>query len=153
MFGWFINLFFFHQISIRKLYDESFFKEDIIKISEKLPNQIKISLEKGKILLSKLDDDKIKLNNKINDCINIEKNIKCIKEIQSIIEKCNSKKKINLKFLPDNEEINQFFEEIISFGSLIDLGKDYYFRFKFKPGQNYEVTKNGLIATKNNGGN
>lgn len=48
MFGWFINLFFFLQISIRKLYDELFFKEDIIKISEKLPNQIKIYLEKEK---------------------------------------------------------------------------------------------------------
>lgn len=33
---------------VEKLYDELFFKEDIIKISEKLPNQIKIYLEKEK---------------------------------------------------------------------------------------------------------
>ena len=32
-----------------KKYDEMFFKEELIKESEKLPNIVKISLEKGKI--------------------------------------------------------------------------------------------------------
>ena len=44
----------------------TFFNEDIIKESEKLPNKIKISLEKGKKI--DWDDNKLKFN--IYNCIN-----------------------------------------------------------------------------------
>ena len=40
-------------------------KESIIKYSEKLPNQIKISLWNGKVLDKEWDDNKKKLNSKI----------------------------------------------------------------------------------------
>ena len=70
------------------IYNESFFKEDKIKISEKLPGQIKLALEKGNILNKEWLNINKQLNSKINDCIFIENNISKIKEIKSDIEKC-----------------------------------------------------------------
>ena len=133
---------------VEKIYDESFFKEETIKISEKLPSQIKLALEKGNILDKEWLNDNKKLNSKINDCIFIENNISKIKEIKNDIEKCNSRK---IQFLPDDNEIKNYLNEIKNFGCLFDSEKIN--KFKFKPGQNYIISNNGLIATKNNGGN
>ena len=55
------------------LYNDNFFSEDIIKKSEKLPKQIKLSLEKGKLIDKEWENNN--LYSYINDCINIEKNI------------------------------------------------------------------------------
>ena len=49
-------------------------------------------IEKGNILINQGWDDDNKLIEKINECINIEYNIKNIIEINESIEKCNSKK-------------------------------------------------------------
>ena len=135
---------------VEKIYDESFFKEETIKISEKLPSQMKLALEKGNILDKEWLNDNKKLNSKINDCIFIENNISKIKEIKNDIEKCNSRK-INIQFLLDDNEIKNYLNEIKNFGCLFDSEKIY--KFQFKPGQNYIISNNGLIATKNNGGN
>ena len=35
-------------LEVENIFNKTFFKEDIIKNGEKLPNQIKINLEKGK---------------------------------------------------------------------------------------------------------
>ena len=56
-----------------------------------MPNQIKVSLEEGKILDKEWDNDNDKINSKINDCIIIEKNTKRILEINKS-EKFNNKK-------------------------------------------------------------
>ena len=56
-----------------------YFNENLIKDSEKLPNKIRQSLEKGKALDNDWNDNE--LNCLINDCINIENNIKDIKAI------------------------------------------------------------------------
>ena len=132
------------------IYNESFVKEEIVKTSEKLPGQIKIALEKGNILNKEWRNENKKLNSKINDCIFIENNIKKIKEIKSDIEKCNLKK-VNIQFLPDNEQIKNFLNEIKNFGSLYDA--ELIYKFNFRQGQNYTISKNGLIATKSDGGN
>ena len=58
---------------------------------------MKIYLEKGKLLEKEQDGDNNKLNSKINDCINIDNNIKNIIEINESIAKCNSQE-INIKF-------------------------------------------------------
>jgi len=137
-------------LSLDNIFDKTFFKEDIIKNGEKIPNQIKIYMEKGKKLIKEWDDNNnIKLNNKINDCINIENNIKTIKEINESIDKCKSKE-VNIHFYPEKEEeIIEYLEKIKKFGEISDIE----FKFKFKPGNNYSVTNNGLIATKDKGGN
>ena len=139
-------------LSLDNIFDKTFFKEDIIKNGEKIPNQIKIYMEKGKKLIKEWDDNNnIKLNNKINDCINIENNIKTIKEIKESIDKCKSKE-VNIHFYPEKEEeIIEYLEKIKKFGEIDD--KEPEFKFKFKPGNNYSVTNNGLIATKDKGGN
>ena len=130
------------------IYDNSYFKEDIIKKGEKIPNQIKTYLEKGKLLNNELNDDN-KLIEMINSCINIENEIKNISEINENIDKCNSKN-IKIQFLPENEHNIELMDSIKKFGEIFYRDE---FKFKFKPGNNYNISNNGLIATKNNGGN
>ncbi|KAG4097689.1 hypothetical protein H8356DRAFT_1077678 [Neocallimastix lanati (nom. inval.)] len=59
--------------------------EDMIKESENLPNKIKTSFEKGKLIDNQCDQ--IKLNSFINDCLIIENNIKNENQISELIKK------------------------------------------------------------------
>ena len=61
---------------IDEKYDELFLTENEIKESEKLPDKIKISLEKGIKIDKEWDNNK--LNLMINGCINIENHIRDI---------------------------------------------------------------------------
>ena len=139
-------------LELEIIYDKTFFKEELIKNGEKIPNQIKIYKEKGKKLIKEWDEDNNKLNYKINDCINIENNIKNIFEINESINKCKSKK-VDIHFYPEEEvQISEFLEKIKKFGEIKEGELEYKFKFKFKSGNNYNVTNNGLLATKNQGG-
>ena len=129
------------------LFDNSYFKEDVIKNGEKMPKQIKIYLEKGKLINNEWKDDS-KLIERINDCINIEKNIQNIFEINESIKTYNSKK-ISFIFSVEESKFMELENYIKKFGEIIN---DEIFKFKFKPGNNYDITNNGLIATKNCGG-
>ena len=51
-------------LDVDKKFDELFFKEELIKKGEKLPNKIKISLENGKKIIKDWDE------NKLNELIN-----------------------------------------------------------------------------------
>ena len=137
-------------LELDNIYNNIYFKEDIIKKGDKIPNQIKIYLEKGKILEKEWDDNDDKLINIINNCINIENNIHKIIEINESVEKCKSKK-INIKFLLEDEQIYDLEEKIKKFGEIYNEVTNEL-KFKFKPGNNYNISNNGLIATKNNGG-
>jgi len=105
-------------LEIDKYFDGFLFKEDFIKQSEKLPKQINEILEKGKII-----DNKWKENNKlesiVNDCINIENNIKEIKEINANVEK-NKKIDFEIKFFPEENEINHILYSKL-FGRIYNL--------------------------------
>ena len=68
-------------------FDKNFIKEDFIKTAEKLPKNVKKSLENGKATNSKWEDEN-KLNFIIHNCINIEKDIINIKIVNDNIEKC-----------------------------------------------------------------
>ena len=95
-------------------FDGLYFKEDFINQGNKLPNEIKQSLEKGKSLNNENND----LNKFINNCIIIENNIKKIQIIKENIEKCNTKV-IEINFFPKKEdEINEFINKIKSFGEI-----------------------------------
>ena len=65
-------------------HDKIFDNENIIRENEKLPNKIKLSLEKGKLIENEWNDNN-KLSSVINNCINIEDNIKNIKLINDNI--------------------------------------------------------------------
>ena len=106
-------------------------------------------MEKGKLINEKWNDDN-QLNFIINDCLDIENNIKIIQEIRNAIENNNSLNiKINFNF--SNEEINKLNNEIKNFGK---VGPSYYFKFKKCPNnisdeRRFEITgKNQNIFTK-----
>ena len=120
-------------LEVDKIFDNIYCNEDIIKESEKLPNKIKLSLEKGKIIEKEWNDNK--LNLLINDCINIENNIKAINLINDIIKKCNKDNYIKIEFQPKEEENLNFIQQIKTFGnifyfdSLILKNDDNYYKF------------------------
>jgi len=126
--------------------------DDIIKKSERFPDTIKNALIKGKQLNNDWDNNDI-LNSKINDCIQIENSIKLIKEIDDNIKKYNSQNS-KITFITNKEnDFNVIISKIETFGAIIDEeNKTCLFKFKFKNGKNYTVSENGLIATKNSGG-
>jgi len=117
-------------LEIDKKFDNLFIEENIIKESEKLPNKVKMSLEKVEIIENKWDNDN-ELNSLINDCVNIENNIK---EINIIKKKAQKSKSNNIKinFEPEDEGINIFLEKIKTFGKVLD-NKSFYFSFKECP--------------------
>ena len=137
------------MIEVDKLFESLFIKESIIKEGEKLPNKIKKSLEKGKLLKDELNDDN-NLRLFLNDCINIEYNINEIKRINDNINKCNYNDS-KIKFNSEENEINKLLNKIKKFG-------DLYFSRNFKfiecPNNIEEQRKyiisgdNGNIVTK-----
>ena len=103
-------------LELDNIYDNTFFKEDLIKKCEKLPGLIKNILEKGSSLNQDWNDEN-KLIENINDCLNIKNNINNIIEINEKIEKCKSEK-LNIIFIPDNEENINCLVNIKNFGKL-----------------------------------
>ena len=93
-------------------YNNKYFKEEFIKDIEKLPNKIKISLEKGQIIDKEWNNDDNKLNLIINDCITIENNINNINLINEKIKNYKNVNNLKINFYPENEiEINSFLEK------------------------------------------
>ena len=105
-------------LEIDKKYDEMFFKEELIKESEKLPNIVKISLEKGKINENDWNDE-TKLSKIINDCIKLENTIKKINLIYDKISEFNSNKELEFEFNPKIDEIEKnLLKEMKEFGNI-----------------------------------
>ena len=104
-------------LEVDKKFNEEFLSEDILKETEKLPSKIKISLEKGRLIHENWNNNN--LNSLINDCLNIEYNIRDINNIKLIFNKCNSSQtEINIY---DNEsEINQILEIFKKFRIICD---------------------------------
>ena len=105
-------------LDIDNIFNNKFMNEDLINKGDKLPKKIKISLEKGKSISKEWDNNN--LNSYINDCINIENNIKIIKEINENINKCKNNEKIKIKFEPKEESLNYFLDTITKFGNIFD---------------------------------
>ena len=105
------------MLEIDNKFDNLFFKEDLIRQGERLPNDIKASLEKCK----KIDNDNYKIEKLsifINDCISIENNINKIQLIKDNIEK-NNNTEIKIYFLPKEEkEISEFLNGVRLLGKI-----------------------------------
>jgi hypothetical protein len=99
-------------------YDTYYFKEDIIKECDKLPNKIKISLEKGKNVDSEWNKDPNKINSLINDCLNIENAIKNINDLNETMNKCKSLN-VNINFIPDEYNLDEILKTIKNFGKIV----------------------------------
>ena len=100
---------------VDSIFYNNYFSEDMIKNGEKLPKQIKISIDNGKLIDKDWDNNN--LNYYINNCINIENNIKNINIINEKINKFD-KNKIKLFFSPKINEIEKFINQINSFGKI-----------------------------------
>ena len=103
-------------MKIDELYNKYFFNEDLIKDYEKLPNKANISLDKGKEIDKQWNDNN--LISLINDCINIENNIKDINTFNLAIKNFESNINLNLIFSPEEKGINNFVETIKTFGDI-----------------------------------
>ena len=91
--------------------------DKFIKDGEKLPNKIKILLEKCKNAENEWNNDNKKINSLIINCLNIEQ---IIKEINFLNEKINNNensKDIDLKFIYE-DELNNIKDSIQKFGSI-----------------------------------
>ena len=106
-------------LEVNKKFDEKFGNEDIIKEGEKLPNKIKLSLEKGKLIDNEWNDNN-KLSSIINSCINIEDNIKNINIINDNIKKCKNNNDSNIEFNIQQEYFNNLINSIKSLGKISD---------------------------------
>ena len=100
-------------MEVDKQFSEICCDENILKQCEKLPIKVKLSLEKGKNI--EFNDDR--LPSFINDCINIENNIKDIDIIQENINKCKNDADIYIKFNFE-QQLNLILENIKIFGNI-----------------------------------
>ena len=107
-------------LEVEKKYEDIYINDNIINDFEKLPNKAKISLENGKKIEKEDWNDSNILTFLINDCINIEKNIKDISLVNENIKKCEFNKKYNEQviFYPEDSEINEFINKIKTFGDI-----------------------------------
>ena len=106
-------------LEIDKYFDDNYCNEEIIKLSEKLPKRIKDSLDKGKSIENKWNDEN-ELKDIIYDCLNIENNIKDINSINKSIKQSKEKDKINIQLFPNEKSIDIIINEIKNFGCLFE---------------------------------
>ena len=97
-----------------------------MKDIEKLPNKIKLSLDKCKNL-NEIDNNIYKL---INEYTEIESNINIINNINSNISNIYKSKNIGIKFIPEEKGINEFIEIIKNFGKVKLINNNYNKFFK-----------------------
>ena len=76
-------------LGVDKKYSELLFDEELIQKNKKLSKNINQSLQKGKIEENEWNE-KNKFNSLINNCVNVENNLKDINKINESIQKCNS---------------------------------------------------------------
>ena len=97
-------------------YNNIFCSEDILREGEKLPEKIKISLEKCKSINNEWNDNN-KLGQLITNSINIEKSINKINEINENIKKCNLNKDDIIEF-SSIETLDALTNKLKSFGNV-----------------------------------
>ena len=110
---------------IDNIYNNKYFNGIIIKTIEKLPKQIIHNIEKGKLIDKDWDENNIYSN--INDCINIENNIKIINIFKENVNQLKASNESNIIFTPNQNNLNNFLEIIKSFGELNEYN-NYHFR-------------------------
>ena len=101
-------------LEVDKEYEKMNFNDNILKESQKLPNKIKISLEKGEKLCKEMDNN-INSYSLVYDCVNIENEIKNINLINEKIKKFSSVNS-QIKFISGN--IENIIESIKKFGGI-----------------------------------
>ena len=81
-----------------------------------MPQKVKSALERGKNI--NIGNNNNQLNILINDCVNVENNVKEINNIYDVIKKCNANKDVKLMIAPENNDINGLIDLIKNFGGI-----------------------------------
>ena len=129
-------------LNVDNLFSNIYLNEDFIKDNEKLPKKIKLSLEKGKKIKDEWNNNNLSLL--INDCINIENNIKDINLLKNNLNK-NININSQIEFITEKDD-ESLFKAIKNYGKIGENTEKY--KFIFKNGQNYKLTNDDKIATK-----
>ena len=96
------------------------FKNINAKKLERLPKEIKMSLEKGKLINEeKKWNDNETIYSIIKDYINIENNIKDINSINDNLKNYNINGEIEINFSPENKRLDDFIRNVKTFGKII----------------------------------
>ena len=141
------------MLEVDELFNNNYFNENILKICENLPNKVKLSLEKVKNIDKEYNDNNLILF--INDCVNIENNIKNIIDIDDKIKK--NKDSANQKYCFIEGEKNELIEKMQKFGN-IEKNNNFYeinnpwtsekFEYDKKLKFYYTLTENNYVAQK-----
>ena len=136
-----------------EIFNKVYFNEKIIKEGVKLPEKIKLLLEKVENINKDYNSKNLSLF--INNCINVENNIKNIIEINENIQKCNNSINKNICFHPKGEEeINQLSGIIKAFGKISlddfeEINNPWSLeRFNYMNVFHYTLKENDYIAEK-----
>ena len=130
---------------IDEKFKSKFLDENIIKESEKLPNKIKLSLEKGKSIINNWNHTKLISN--INECIYIENNIKNIKSVYEDIKKSNLNYNLDIKINieDDGNKLKDYINNLVEI-----YYDDYKYAFKKCPKEIKSSRKYIISGEKNN---
>ena len=101
-------------LNVDKAYDNSCFKEEFLKDIEKLPDKIKSSLDKYKNFFELKKDDK-DIIKEIKECLEIENSISAINKINANIKKIDESKNLEITFIPEENDLNEFIEQVKNF--------------------------------------
>ena len=107
---------------VDKVFNRLFFKDAFIKNLENFPKKVNKHLEQGKKINKEWNKDKLSIL--LNNCVNIENNIKIIKSMNKKIKKYKYKN-INVKFSQNDIDLNK---KIGMFGNLNYYKLKYEFR-------------------------
>ena len=104
-------------LEVDSIFNNQYCNENTIKDYEKLPNKVKVLLEKSKLINDEWNDNN-KLNSLINMCFDLENNIKEINLINDNVNKYKLIQNKTIDFFINNEISNIIIENIKSFGKI-----------------------------------
>ena len=127
-------------LEVDELYNNIYNIEDLMKVSEKISNKIKLSLEKGKLF------EKEKIDNNlgcfINECIYIENTIKQINIMIDVIKKYQLNKIKSYIFCPKKGGLEILLNHINNLGGIISEDEALYNDFDINLKNPIHILKN-----------
>ena len=101
-------------------FNEIYLKEDLPKKSKNLLNEINLLFEKGKLIKSNWENEKLNLI--INDCIHFEEKLLNIYSVNETIKKYDKLKNFQIKFIQEEKNnINEILDMIKNFGKFNEI--------------------------------
>ena len=115
---------------VKGIYKESFFDEEIVKESEKLPLKVKKSLESINEI-KEIKNKKKELSSEINYYIEFENNINKIEEMNKTINKCNSNK-TKIFFDSNNNQLENIVKKFGNINIQFEIKEEKDISIKFE---------------------